>query len=382
MALNTRRAHTAEDMRLIARRRLPRVVFDAIDGGAGDETSIRENRGAFTRLALRPRALVDVSEIDLKTTVLGTPISMPIMLAPCSFARMCNSQAEPGVARAAGRAKTIYVVPGGSGAPPERVAAEATGPLWYQLYLKPDRTATAQLVDRVESAGYGVLCVTIDTPSKPFRDRDVRNGIDLPLRPSLQLALAGLSRPRWAFDFLFGGNDPETVVAASRAYDNFADAIMHIKSVTLDDVTWLRDRWRGQLVVKGVLRGEDVHPLVDVGVDGIVVSNHGGRNLDGVVATIDVLPEIVAAAGGRIEVLLDGGVRRGTDVLKALALGARACLIGRPYMYALAAGGEQAVDRLLLLLRNELHRAMSFAGIPSIEAIDATVVEQVAVPPS
>ncbi len=273
---------------------------------------------------LRPRALQDVSKVDLRTTVLGEDISMPLMLDPCSFARMCDSQAELAVARAAGRAGTVYAIAGGASEKPADIAKVATGPLWYQLYMSPNDDQTRALLDRVEGAGYRTLCVTVDTMIKPYREIDLRNGVTLPVQITPKLLLAGMSRPRWAKDFLFGSSGSTYRLRAARsAYDNFAEAIMHIKSVTLTELGWLRERWRGPLVVKGIMRGDEVATMIDAGVDGFVVSNHGGRNLDGVPATIEVLPEVVAAAGGRAEVFLDGGIRRGTDVVKALALGAR-----------------------------------------------------------
>jgi isopentenyl diphosphate isomerase/L-lactate dehydrogenase-like FMN-dependent dehydrogenase len=241
--------------------------------------------------------------------------------------------------------------------------------------MKPDQAANEELLDRVEDSGYRVLCVTVDTAIKPYREKDLRNRISLPVVPSPRLLLAGMSRPRWSRDFLVGNTaGGMNLLAAKKAYDNFADAIMHIKSVTPDDIRWLRDRWKGPLVIKGILRGEEVPEMIDLGVDGIVVSNHGGRNLDGAPATIDVLAEVVAAAAGRAEVFLDSGVRRGTDVAKALALGAQAVLVGRPYMYALAAGGEPGVDRVLDLLRNEIIRAMALLGATSVSEIDRSLI--------
>jgi isopentenyl diphosphate isomerase/L-lactate dehydrogenase-like FMN-dependent dehydrogenase len=243
--------------------------------------------------------------------------------------------------------------------------------------MMPDQGLNADLLDRVESAGYRTLCVTVDTPIKPYREKDLRNRVELPLTITPRLLAAGISRPLWARDFLLGNSGTGfSVMAAKNAYDNFADAIMHMKSVTRADVTWLRERWKGPLVVKGILRAEEVPTLLELGVDGIVVSNHGGRNLDGVPPTLQALPEVVEAAEGRAEVFLDGGVRRGTDVVKALALGARAVLTGRPYMFALAAGGEAGVDRVLELLRNEIHRAMAFCGVTSIDRIDASLVQR------
>src|SRR5829696_586094 len=362
-------------MRRRARRRLPRAVFDIIDGGSGDDITLHASRDAFRRIALRPRALQDVSKVDLRTTVLGEELSMPLMLDPCSFARMCDPRAELAVARAAGRAGTVYAIAGGASEKPEDIARVATGPLWYQLYMRPDDGQTRALLDRVDAAGYRTLCVTVDTMIRPYRETDLRNRVTLPVEITPKLILAGASRPRWAKDFLLGNSDSIYRWRALRhAFDDFAEAIMHIKSVTLTELGWLRERWPGPLVVKGIMRGDEVPALIDAGVDGIVVSNHGGRNLDTLPATIDVLPEVVQAAQGRVEIFLDGGIRRGTDVVKALALGANAVLAGRPYMFALAANGEAGVEQVLELLRNEIHRAMAFCGAPDIAAIDGSLV--------
>ncbi|MGD9985666.1 alpha-hydroxy acid oxidase [Pseudonocardia sp.] len=396
--------HNVEDMRSLARRRLPRAVFDIVDGGAGDEVTLRRNRDSLDRIVLRPRALADVTKVDTTTTILGDQVSVPFMLAPCSSARMCHSASEPAVARAAGRLGTAFAVAGGASEKPEVIARAATGPLWYQLYMKPEHRANVELIDRVEGAGYRVLCVTVDSAIKRYREKDLRNRVGIPLKISPQLVLAGASRPLWARDYLLGSAgfgrvaaklDPRAgrggapapapatdaqrgpavdVMAAKRAYDNLADAISHVKSVTPEDIRWLRERWDGPLVVKGILRADEVPLLVDLGVDGIVVSNHGGRNMDGAPATIDVLGEVVDAAAGRAEVFLDSGVRRGSDVVKAVALGARAVLVGRPYMYALAAAGEAGVDRVLDLLRNEVVRVMSQLGAASVADIDSSLV--------
>ncbi len=371
-------AVNVEDLRLLARRRLPRVVFDALDGGAGTEWTMRENSAAFGRLRLRPRAFAEVGERDLGTTVLGERASMPLLLAPCGFARMCDGEAELAVARSAGRAGTLFVVSAASSYPFERIAEVATGPLWYQLYLTADRAATAKTIERVAAAGYRTLVLTVDSAISPARERDIRNKLTVPLKPSPKLLLAGLSRPRWSRDFLFGGSGVSAAGAlglkdARVAFWNLARTVTDMAAVTWDDLAWLREQWDGPLVVKGVQRGEEVPRMVELGVDGIVVSNHGGRNLDGVPATLDVLPEVVAAAG-KAEVYLDGGVRRGADVLRALALGARACLVGRPYMFALGAAGEAGVDRMFELFRADFERALGLSGCAGVEQIDRSLV--------
>jgi isopentenyl diphosphate isomerase/L-lactate dehydrogenase-like FMN-dependent dehydrogenase len=368
-------------MRRQARRRLPRAVFDAIEGAAGDEITMRANREALEQIRLRPRALADVRSRDLSTTVLGQPVTMPVLLAPCGMARMADSEAELAVARSAQRAGTVFAISGASSYSLEDIAGAATGPLWYQLYLPPTRDGAAALIARVEDAGYPVLCVTVDTAVEITRERDVRNRLTLPIRPTPRLVLSGLSRPRWSKDFVLGkvghGHSMHGFGRAVRtAYQNLADTIENLTPVTFDDLAWLRERWDGKLVVKGILRGDECERMLDLGVDGIVVSNHGGRTVDCVMATIDALPEVVEAVAGRAEVFVDGGVRRGTDVVKALALGARACLIGRPYMYGLGAGGEAGVDRVLGILRAELERAMALLGCATVADIDAGIVAQ------
>ncbi len=362
-----------------ARRRLPRGVFDAIEGAAGDEVTMRANRTAMEAFWLRPRALADVALRDLSTTVLGQPVSMPVLLAPCGMARMANSEAEIAVARASARADTVFVVSGASSYSLEDIAAAADGALWYQLYLPPRRQDATALLERVRGAGYGTLCVTIDTAVEITRERDVRNRLTLPLKITPRLLATGMSRPAWAKDFLLGrvgqGHSMHGFGRAVRtAYQNLADTIENLVPVTFDDVAWLREQWAGKLVIKGVLRGDECARMVDLGVDGIVVSNHGGRTVDCVPPAIQALPEVVEAVAGRAEVLVDGGFRRGTDVIKAIGLGARACLVGRPYMYGLAAYGEAGVDRVLSIFRSELERAMALLGCATVGDIDESLV--------
>jgi L-lactate dehydrogenase (cytochrome) len=375
------RVVNTDDMAARARRRLPRGVFDAIEGGAGDEVTMRANRAALQRVWLRPRALADVSRRDLSTTVLGQPVSMPVLLAPCGMARLAHSEAELAVARAAARAGTVFAVSGASSYSLEDVAAAAHGPLWYQLYLPPRRGDASALLERVARAGYGVLCVTIDTAVEITRERDVRNRLTLPLRITPRLVATGMSRPAWAKDFLLGKVGQAHSMhgfgrAVRTAYQNLADTIENLVPVTFEDLAWLREAWAGKLVVKGVLRGDECARMLDLGIDGVVVSNHGGRTVDCVAPTIEALPEVVDAVAGRAEVFVDGGLRRGTDVLKALALGARACLIGRPYMYGLAAGGEAGVDRVLAIFRGEIERAMALLGCATVADVDASLARR------
>jgi isopentenyl diphosphate isomerase/L-lactate dehydrogenase-like FMN-dependent dehydrogenase len=365
------------EMRALARRRLPGAVFDVIDGGAADEITVRANCSAFEDVWLRPRALADVSTRSVATTVLGETISMPLMLAPCGFSRLCDSDAELASVRAAGHAGTGFVLSGAATAELEDAIAVATAPLWYQLYMSVDQQQNEALLDRVERAGLRVLCVTIDGPVSPIRDRDYRNRLTFPLRLTPRLLATGLSRPGWSWRFMFGqvGGGPGGIMAGRQAYWRFAQTVSTFRSVTQAEVRWLRERWKGPLVVKGIMRSDEVAELVELGVDGLVVSNHGGRNLDCVRPSIAVLPEVLEAVDGRVEVYLDGGVRRGTDVVKALALGARACLIGRPYMFGLAAGGEAGVARVLAIFATEIENAMGMAGCATVADIDAGVAQ-------
>ena len=365
------------DVRKRAHRVLPRAVFDAIDGGATDEISLRENRVAFDRVRLRPRALADISRRDISTTVLGQRISMPLMLDPCALARVCHPDGEVAVARAAGDADTIYAIASSSGHPLDRIVEAATAPLWYQMYMPSDREALEYLLDRIEQAGISALCVTVDSPVLHKRERDLRNQLTLPLRLSRRTVLAAASRPRWSFGYVVGGlrrGQRIEIGGGSRALEAISRTVREQAPVTFADVEWLRAHWTGKLVLKGVMRADECRRIVELGIDGIIVSNHGGRVLDGLRATIDVLPEVVEATDGRAEVYLDSGVRRGTDVVKALALGARACLIGRPYLFGLAAGGQAGVSRVLEIFRAEIEQTMALAGCATVEDIDRSSV--------
>jgi isopentenyl diphosphate isomerase/L-lactate dehydrogenase-like FMN-dependent dehydrogenase len=370
-----------EDYRRAAGKRLPRFIWDTIEGGAGDEATLVENRRAFQDFVLRPRALMDVTTRDLSTTVLGQRVSMPLLVGPTGAGRVIHKDAELLVARAAGRAGTIYGLSSVT-RPPDDVAAVATGPLWFQLYILPTREMTQALVRRAESSGYAALCVTIDGAVGALRERDVRNRMKPPVRVTPGKIMQGLSRPRWGLDFLLGRNKAVRSRQIHRQQKNLSArdverAIQGIwRPVTWDYLSWLRDLWPRQLVVKGIMRSDECDRLLGIGVDGIVVSNHGGRQLDGVAGAIEIVPEVVAAVGDRAEVFVDGGVRRGSDVVKAVGLGARAVLIGRPYLYGLAVAGESGVTAVLELFRNEIDNNMALLGCASVADIDATVIRR------
>ena len=350
---------TISDYETLARTRLERSAWDYYAGGSGDERTLGENCAAFDRIPLRPRVLRDVSGIDTSTTVLGTRVPAPVLLAPTAFNRLACDDGEIAAARAAGTAGTVMICSTLSTCRLEDVAAAATGPLWFQLYVYKDRAMTQELLARAEQAGYRAVVLTVDTPLLGRRYRDARNGFVLPEGLSMRNFEAAMSdAARWGTHTSF----------ASYVHDLF-DA-----SLSWEAVGWLRSQTRLPLLLKGIMTAEDARLAVEHGVDGIVVSNHGGRQLDGVPASIEVLEEIVEAAGGHTEVLLDGGIRRGTDVLKALALGARAVCIGRPYLWALAAAGEAGVIDVLRILREELTLAMALSGRPTIAAIDRSLV--------
>jgi isopentenyl diphosphate isomerase/L-lactate dehydrogenase-like FMN-dependent dehydrogenase len=289
---------------------------------------------------------------------------------------MCDSQAELAIGRAASAAGTIYVVPGFPFHPVEEIRKLTDGPAWFQLYTAPTREETKAIIDRVKGAGYDVLVVTVDTAVNPIRPRDYYNRLSIPLSFSPRMIRHGASRPLWAKDFLFGrvsaggGKEQSTVVYMRE----FARMVSVVRSITLDELAWIKEVWGGPLVVKGIMRGEEVPSMIDVGVNGIVVSNHGGRNLDGARPTIDCLPDVVAAADGRIEVYMDGGIRRGSDVIRALALGARAVMVGRPYMFGLAAFGEAGVAQVLEIMRREFEYSAALAGCPTVADIDRSIV--------
>jgi len=330
----------------LARDRMDPGAWDYVAGGAGDEVTLRENREAYGRIKLRPRVLVDVRTVDLSTTLLGEPVDCPVMVAPMAFQTLAHDEGELAMARAAAACGSVMVVSTMASHRLEEVADAAEGPKWFQLYCYREREVTRSLVERAARAGYRAVCITVDLPRVGQRERDLRNGFQLP-QHAQPANFTGL---------------------VSHAPDAFADYIGSLvdPALTWDFVPWLRTVTKLPIVLKGVLTAEDARQAVSHGVDGIVVSNHGGRQLDGVLPTIDVLSEVVAAVDGRLEVFVDGGIRRGTDVAKALALGARAVLVGRPCIWGLAVDGERGARTVLTLLRAGLENARALLGCPSI----------------
>ena len=372
------------DLRRLAKQRLPPVVFDYIDGGAEDEITLRANEAAFARVTLRPRQCVEACEIDLRTTVLGTTFEVPFLLAPVGFCRMFYPQGESVAAHEASAAGTAYILSTFSGTRLEDVRAAASGQLWYQLYVPGGRAVAEATIARARAAGYEVLVVTIDTPVSGMRERDIRRGAGPLLKgqplPALPHVWQFLAHPRWVLQYLADG--------APRVFPNVelpgvgpmpcgdTGVLLAETNVTWKDLRWIRDAWRGPIVVKGVHTGDVARQAVDAGADAVVVSNHGGRQLDGVAASLCVLPEVVAAVGNRTEVLMDGGVRRGADIVKAVSLGARAVLIGRAYAWGLGAAGGAGVARAIEILKADLVRTLRLLGCSSMGALDRSFISE------
>lgn len=372
-----------EDLRRIAQRRLPRSVFDYLDGGAEAEVTLRENCRAFQDVTFRPRSAVAVGDCDLKTRVLGHELSFPAMLAPVGYSRLMHPEGEVAAARAAGEAGTGYILSTISAHKLENVKAATQGPVFYQLYLLGGREAAEGALDRARRAGFSALVITVDTPVSGMRERDPRNGMKELLGSSLLAKIPFvpniLAHPGWLISFLLDGGVPklENIVIPGKGPMDLLDvgAALAQAVVTWKDLKWIREVWTGPIVVKGLLTGDDAKRAVDEGAAAVVVSNHGGRQLDSVSPTLRALPEVVAAVKGQVEVLMDGGIRRGGDIVKALCLGARAVLIGRAYAYGLGAAGHAGVVRALEILRTDVERTVRLLGCPSVTALDRSYVD-------
>jgi isopentenyl diphosphate isomerase/L-lactate dehydrogenase-like FMN-dependent dehydrogenase len=371
-----------EDFRPIARRRIPRAVFDYLDGGAEGEVTLRENCRAFEDVTFRPRHAVALGKCDLGVRVLGFDLALPFLLAPVGYSRLMHPGGEVAAARAAGAAGTAYILSTISGHKLENVKAGSSGPVFYQLYLMGGRGAAEAAIDRARAAGFSALVVTIDTAVSGIRERDYRNGMKelisgsvfekIPYIPEL------LKHPGWLMGYLLDGGLPglPNVIIPGKGPMPLVDinAALAAAAVTWADLRWIREHWKGPIVVKGVLTGDDGRRAVDEGAAAISVSNHGGRQLDCVPASVRALPEVVKAVKDQVEVLMDGGVRRGTDVVKAICMGARAVLCGRAYAYGLAAAGEAGVTRAIEILRTDVERTLRLLGCPSIAVLDRSYV--------
>lgn len=379
--MRSERWHNIDALRRSARRALPRPIFDYIDGGAEDELALRRATGAFDDYELLPRMLVDVSQIGGETEIFGRTIPLPLMLAPTGLTRLFHKEAEIAVARAASAAGLPYCLSTLGTTTIEDFARAVPGPKLFQIYIFKDRGLTEEFVERARDCGYDGLVLTVDTLVAGKRERDLVNGLSLPPRLTPRGFLGFAAKPRWSLPALFGRKfDFVNVahrVAAMSAGPTSLQAYINAqfdRSLTWKDVEWLASRWRGPLAVKGILRPDDARQAAEAGADTVMVSNHGGRQLESAAAPIDQIAPIADAVGGRMKIICDGGIRRGTDIVKALALGADACSIGRPYLYGLAAGGSGGVGRAIDLLRDEYERSMILIGAPSPQALDGSLI--------
>lgn len=372
----------ADDARELARRRLPRSVFLYFEGGTEDRQTIAENRDAFRRICFLPHVGRDVSTVDCATTALGSPLAFPVVPAPVGYIRLAHRDGELAVARAAGALGTAAGISTLSSCAIEEIVSGTPAPIWFQLYLVGGRDLAERTMARAQAAGCRALLVTVDLAASASPDRPLRGG-QIPVRVDLRNAVRYLPemlrRPRWLADFLRDGlaldlpnvrdaaDVPLSVAAASTR-------MAQRPGTTWDDVAWIRERWAGPLAVKGIIRGDDARRALDLGADAIIVSNHGGNALDGTIASLAALPQVVAAVPADTEVLLDGGIRRGSDVVKALALGARAVLVGRPYIWGLAAAGEDGARRALEILHDGVRRTLAMLGCQSLAELDESLV--------
>lgn len=372
------------DLRDAAQRRLPKVVFDYLDGGADGEVTLRENCRVFDDVIFRPRQAVKHAECQLGARVLGFELSLPAILAPIGYSRMMHPGGEVAAAEAAGDAGTIYTLSTVSGHKLEDVRSASKGPVWYQLYLVGGREVAEGALERAKKAGFAALVVTVDTAVAGNRERDVRNGMKQllggPLLSKLPYFWQFLERPRWLTQHFLDGGRPEleNIVIPGKGpmpLVGVGDALARAV-VTWEDFRWIREVWKGPIITKGVLSGDDARRAVDEGSAGVVVSNHGARQLDTVSSTLRALPEVVKAVGQRTEVLMDGGIRRGADIAKAVCLGAKAVLVGRAYAYGMAAAGRPGVARALQILREEFERTLRLLGCASVESLNEEYISR------
>ncbi len=374
---------TTEEIRAAARGALPKVIFDFVDGGSGDEVTMRRNEAAYDRWSIVPRFLVDVSDVDLSTTVLDRPLPIPLLGSPAGLLGLIHADGEAALATAVSDVGSVYSLAAMSSYSLEEVRAAAPdGRLWFQTYLWRDHDIVAGLLDRAEAAQYEALVVTVDVPRSSDRRRDRINRFGLPPTVTARTLYEGVVHPRWTRDFLLHPRITAANVAGRTANNDAVSVAAYVDrqfdpSATWRDLEWMRSRWKGPLVVKGILDPDDARRAIDLGAQAVAVSNHGGRQLDHAPATLEMLPEVVDAVGEHAEIYVDGGIRRGSDILKAVALGARACMVGRPLVYGLGVAGRDGAHVAMRALINELRAAMMLSGIGSVRDLDPEVLRSV-----
>ena len=373
--------YNIDDLRELAKRRIPAALFDYIEGYAEDGVTCKNNRKAFDSYKLIPRILVDVNKVSLKTKLFNNEIASPLVLAPTALSRLFHYKGEHAVANAAAKAGLIYTLSTLSSVSIEEIA-QANGPRWFQIYCYKDREITRNMIRRAKAAGYSAVCLTVDANIGGNREQDLRNGLTIPPKLNLTTILNSLKHPTWLWQIATSA--PITAANVHKEGSGIKQAISLLQyaseqldpSLTWKDIAWIRDEWDGTLIIKGILSIDDARQAVDFGADGIVLSNHGGRQLDHTPATIDILPEFVTVVGDKCDIIIDGGIRRGTDIIKAIALGAKACMIGRPYLYGLAADGQSGAGKAIDLLQSEIYKSMQLLGCQSIQDLDASYVQR------
>ena len=378
------KAVNISDLRKLARARLPNAIFDYLDGGAEDEWTLKENERVFSDYIFRPRHGVHVGKPDLSVTVMGARLAMPAFVAPIGYSRLIHPEGEMGAVRAAGRFGIAFAMSTISGYALEEIASAATAPVFLQIYLLAGRAAGEKTLDRAAAAGYKGLFLTVDTPVAGMRERDLRNGTRELMGPSLVAKLPYiadvLAHPGWLMGYLSGGKMKTlpNVVMPDGAQFPLTDVAKALETsvVTWDDLKWIRAQWKGPIAIKGILTGDDASRARDLGATAVVVSNHGGRQLDPVASGMEALPEVVAAVGNDIEVLMDGGIRRGADIVKAMALGAKAVMLGRGYAYGMAAAGEKGIDRALEIFQADLMRTLRLLGCKSVAELNSSYIQR------
>ena len=369
------KAYNIEDLRIMAKRRLPKVIFDYLDGGADDEVTLRNNREAFSEYSLNSKMLVDVSDVSTVTTVLGEQISSPLILSSTGANRMFHTDGELAAAHAASDAGTVFATASTAMTSLEDVAAAGTGPKWFQLYPWKDRGVMLEHMQRCKEAGYSAMMLTIDCATSGNRERDFYNGFGFPMKMTPRRILDGILHPAWTWSYLT--SKPMSFPNIESLFRDTDDTSSIVQwfgeqldcSFNWRDAEEIRSKWEGPFIIKGLTTADDARNAADIGASAVVVSNHGGRQLDQAPSPLEVLPEVVEAVGDKLEVFADSGFRRGTDVIKALAMGAHAVLIGRPYLYGLSAGGRAGVARALELLQTEIIRDMKLMGLCNVTEI-------------